>query len=128
MKLKAREKARKTAKTSQPLEAPSPAERTLDQTITTQFNTLLYSTLQNMLESAHTAQDFTFTSVSDVIRAALQAYQEGMPLTELVDKGPKKTLTLRLDNSLRDFYDTLPTRMKTRLLERAVRTFLKTKV
>ena len=93
MQLKAREKARKTVQLSQPVEASAPPEGALDQTITTQFNTLLYTTIRNMLESAHAAQDFTFTSVSDVIRAALQAYQEGMPLTELVEKGPKKTLT-----------------------------------
>ena len=128
MLLKAREKAKKKTQATRPAKAPAANEGTLSETITTQFNTLLYTTIQNMLESAHAAQDFTFTSVSDVIRASLQAYEGGMQLTELVEKGPKKTLTLRLDSSLRDFYDTLPNRMKTQILERSVRTFLKTKV
>src|SRR6266403_6237281 len=61
--------------------------------ITVRYGTLLCDTLQNMIRSSHTAQDFTYASVSDFIRAALNAYREGMTLTELDQSGPKCRLS-----------------------------------
>lgn len=86
---------------------------------------MLYNTIQNMLAASHTAQDFTYTSVADVMRAALGAYREGLSLTELEEKGEKVTTTIRVDRATKDFYSSLPGRMRTRILERAIRTFLK---
>ncbi len=93
--------------------------------ITIQCNTMLYNTIQNMLAASHTAQDFTYTSIADLIRAALAAYRDGMPLTELEEKGEKLTTTIRVDRAIKDFYSSLPDRMRVRLLERALRSFLK---
>ncbi len=81
--------------------------------------------MQNMLTSAHTAQDFTYVSVSDFIRAALQAYKDGMDLAELDQKGPKTATTIRVDPSLKKFYQSLPDRMRTKISERVIRTFIK---
>lgn len=78
-----------------------------------------------MLAASHAAQDFTHTSVADVIRAALGAYRGGMSLTELEEKGEKLTTTVRVDRVTKDFYSSLPGRMRTRILERAIRSFLK---
>jgi len=78
-----------------------------------------------MLAASHTAQDFTYTSIADLIRAALAAYRDGMPLTELEEKGEKLTTTIRVDRAIKDFYSSLPDRMRVRLLERALRSFLK---
>jgi hypothetical protein len=78
-----------------------------------------------MMRSAHTAQDFTYTSIADYIRAALVAYKDGMVLTELDQHGPKMETSLRVDKELWLFYKTLPDRMRSKILERAIRTFMK---
>ncbi len=76
---------------SQPVELATPSpNNTYDHSITIQCNALLYNTLQNRLSAMHTGNDFTYTSVTDIIRAALKAYQEGMELTELEQPGKKK--------------------------------------
>jgi hypothetical protein len=85
----------------------------------------VYDTLQNMIRSSHTAQDFTYTSPADYIRAALRAYKDGMVLTELDQGGPKLETTLRVDRDLWLFYKSLPGRMRSKILERAIRTFMK---
>src|SRR6266481_3555819 len=72
--------------------------------ITVRYDTLLYDTLQNMIRSAHTAQDFTYTPLADFIRASLRAYKNGMVLTELDQNGPKLETSLRVDRDLSCFY------------------------
>jgi hypothetical protein len=93
--------------------------------ITVRYDTMLYDTLQNMIRSAHTAQDFTYPSLADFIRAALRAYKAGMVLTELDQKGPKTETSLRVDRELWLFYKSLPGRMRAKILERVIRTFMK---
>ena len=78
-----------------------------------------------MLSASHAAQDFTYTSAVDFIRSALQAYKDGMVLTELDQKGEKTALTIRTDPGLKSFYTSLPDRMRTKILERAIRTYMK---
>jgi hypothetical protein len=92
--------------------------------ITVRYDTLLYDTLQNMIRSAHTAQDFTYTSLADFIRAALRAYKDGMVLTELDQSGPKMETSLRVERDLWLFYKSLPGRMRSKILERVIRTFM----
>ena len=96
--------------------------------ITVRYGTLLYDTLQNMIRSSHTAQDFTYTSPADFIREALRAYKDGMVLNELDHNGPKLETKLRLDRELWLFYKALPGRMRSKILERAIRTFMKKQV
>jgi hypothetical protein len=93
--------------------------------ITVRYGTLLYDTLQNMIRSSHTAQDFTYGSPSDFVRAALKAYKDGMVLTELEQDGPKLETSLRVDRELWLFYKSLPTQMRGKILERVIRTFMK---
>jgi len=93
--------------------------------VTVRYGTLLYDTIQNMIRSSHTAQDFTYTSPADYIRAALRAYKDGMVLTELDQSGPKIETSLRVDRELWLFYKSLPGRMRSRILERVIRTFMK---
>jgi hypothetical protein len=88
-------------------------------------NTMLYNSIQNMLSAAHAAQDFTYTSAVDFIRSALQAYKDGMVLTELDQKGEKTALTIRTDSELKHFYTSLPDRLRSKILERAIRTYMK---
>jgi hypothetical protein len=89
------------------------------------LNALLYNTIQNMVTASHTAQDFTYASPADFIRAALLAYRDGQSLTELEGKGEKITTTIRVDRATKEFYASLPDRLRSKLLERAIRTFLK---
>ena len=131
MELKARKKiqlpqlpARVRRKSQEKPAKPDKAD-TYPHMITIRCNTMLYDTIQNMLTTAHTAQDFTYTSIADVLRAALGAYQQGMALTELEEKGEKLMTTIRVDRHTRDFYASLPERMRTKILERTIRTFLK---
>jgi hypothetical protein len=93
--------------------------------ITIRYGTLLCDTLQSMIRSSHTAQDFTYASVADFIRAALKAYKDGMVLTELDYKGPRIETSLRVDRDLSRFYKTLPAQMRPKILERVIRTFMK---
>ena len=106
---------------------PSPPKQNgaYDQSIYIRCNALLYNTIQNMIRASHAAMDFTYLSPTDFIRSALRASQEDMELTELEEAGDKIATTLRVDRSLKAFYQSWPRSLRTRLLERAIRTFLK---
>ncbi len=109
-------------------QSPKAESRSYSHPITIQCNTLLYTTMQNMVKAMHTANDFTYTSVTDVIRAAIKAYQEGMELTELDEKGKKKQTSIRIEENTYNFYKELPDQMRTKIIERAIRTFLKERI
>lgn len=89
-----------------------------------QINAILYDTIQNIISSSHTAQDFNHVSSADLIRKALIAYKDGMVLTKLDEKGEKINTSIRVDQSLKDFYSGLPDRMRSKLTERAIRTYI----
>jgi hypothetical protein len=128
MELKARQKATTQRNPAEPRQRrwePQKKPDSYPYLLTIRCNTFLYNTIQNMLNVAHTAQDFTHTSIADVIRAALGKYQQGMRLTEMDEPGEKLMTTVRVDRGTRDFYAALPARMRTKILERALRTFLK---
>ena len=96
-----------------------------EHSITIQCNALLYTTLQNTVKALHAGNDFTYTSVTDIIREALQAYQEGMELTEMEQLGKKKQTSIRVDTSLYKFYKSLPNQLRTKILEKAIRSYIK---
>ena len=124
-----KKEAEKTEKKTEPLkEEQSTNVRTkgaLSETIQVHYNSLHYTTLQNSIASQHSAGDFTYTSVSDLIRAGLKAYKEGMQLTEQSEKGNKVQISVRLDREMKSFFDSLPNQLKSKITERAVRTFVK---
>ena len=130
MDLKARKKKQPSPK-NQEDRTKSVPEKTEEKSanypysLSIQCNTLLYTTLQNWLSSAHAAQDFTYTSVADILRAALEAYRNGLDLTELERPGSCKQTTVRVTQEQYNFYKKLPNQMRRKILERAVRTFLK---
>ncbi len=129
MDLRAKKKKTKeptSQPTSSPIEIAKPESSTIyEHSITIQCNALLYNTLQNKIKALHTGNDFTYTSVTDLIRAALKAYQSGMELTELEQPGKKKQTSIRVDDSLYKFYKSLPNQLRTKILEKAIRTFIK---
>ncbi len=131
MELKARRKNATAVSTpraerniSQPTNLP-PKVGQFRYMIAIRCNAMLYNTIQNMITASHASQDFTYTSVTDFVRRALESYREGMVLTELEEKGEKMFTTMRVDHATRDFYRSLPDRMRVKILERAIRTFLK---
>ena len=132
MKLSVRNRKNPTqdiAEETYPAMSPKQEEKTIyskyNHSIYIRCNAMLYNTIQNMLLTSHTAQDFTYVSVADFIRAVLQAYSDGMPLTELEQKGEKISTTIRVDEKLKAFYQSLPDRLRCKLVERAIRTFMK---
>jgi predicted DNA-binding antitoxin AbrB/MazE fold protein len=97
-------------------------------TIPIRVNSSLYDTLQESLDSLNTLGDYSYTSIADIIRKSLVAYQEGMELTEIaLNSGDKITTSIRVDENVYKFHKKLPNRKKTEILERAVRTFIKEK-
>ena len=136
MELRAKNVSRKTQRKGRGPVAPAtatstvPAEASASRegshySITVRYDTFLHDTLQNMIRSSHTAQDFTYASLADFIRAALRAYKDGMVLTEVDQGGPKLETSLRVDRELWLFYKSLPGRMRAKILERVIRTFIK---
>ena len=113
-----------TPRTEKPQE-PVKTRGAHQEVILVRCNAPLYETIRNMISASHTAQDFTFTSVTDFIRSALEAYRDGMELTELDETGAKTTTTVRVDRATKQFHASLPDRLRSRLAERAIRTFLK---
>ncbi|MEM9447252.1 MAG: hypothetical protein AAGA75_01795 [Cyanobacteria bacterium P01_E01_bin.6] len=105
------------------VEQPS---KPLEHSIPIQCNTLLYTTLHNMVNASHAAGDFRYTSVADVVREAIRSHKEGMPLTELAEKGRKRPTSIRVDQELLSHYNSWPKRLRTQILERVIRSYLKT--
>ncbi len=102
-------------------------EKSKSSTLNFQINAILYNTIQNIISSLHTSQDFTYVSASDFIRKALLSYKDGMELTELDEKGDKINTSIRVDQDFKDFYSNLPDRMRSKLIERSIRTYIKNK-
>ena len=112
-------------KSAKPEPAPVSVPRAKTATLQIHYNTLHYITLQNSIAAQHNSGDFTYTSVSDLIRSALQAYKDGMQLTELDAKGDKTQVRVRVGRDLKTFFDSFPNQLKSKITERAVRTFVK---
>ena len=127
MKLNAKRKKEQPVQEVQvsPTEAPLDKGSEYPYSITIQCNILLYKTLQNMITSAHAAGDFTYASASDIIRAAIQAYKDGMQLTVLDEDGDKEYTSIRLTAEQHQFYKSLPNGLKRKLIERVIRSYLK---
>ena len=65
-----------------------------------------------------------YKSPAAYARTALRAYRDGMALTERDRNGEKVETSLRLDQELKEFWRTLPDQLRSRLLERAIRTYM----
>jgi hypothetical protein len=131
MKLKATKKQQskkpKTKNSPAPALVETKPEKNKSSTLNFQINAILYNTIQNIISSLHTSQDFTYVSSSDFIRKALLSYKDGMGLTELDEKGDKINTSIRVDQDFKDFYSNLPDRMRSKLIERSIRTYIKNK-
>lgn len=88
------------------------------------INIHLFDTLQNAVNSAISGGNYRYGSAADFMREALKDYAETKQLLLNVEKGVRKLMSLRLDENLKNFWDSLPNRQKPNILERAIRTKL----
>ena len=102
-----------------------------DCTISLRVNTLQYNTLHNYLLATHNVSDYTFSSISDILRHILTKIEEnGIPLTKEINE--KKTeyneIVLRVTEQQKQFWSTLPHRSKRKIMEKAISAFTKDKI
>jgi hypothetical protein len=84
----------------------------------------LFDGIQNAVESAIFGGDYSIESASHFIREAMREHAAGVPLKVAHENGSKKSLSIRIDEQLKSFWDKLPKRHRNNILERAVRTKL----
>lgn len=86
---------------------------------------LLFATVKNAVVSANNGGDYTFSSASEFIREALREHGQGKKLTHVAEDGSRdKTLTLRIDEEIKEYYHSWPKWKRPELVERAVLTKL----
>lgn len=96
-----------------------------NKTITWRCSEFLIEKAKNSLISRQNSGDYSITNFSDLIRQSLIAYQQGMPLTNQRQHGEKtKEISVRLDNNLYNFYNTLPKGSRVAILERVLASYL----
>jgi hypothetical protein len=84
----------------------------------------LFASIHNAVESAIFGGDYSIESASHFIREALKDHAAGAPLKVAHENGVKKSLSIRIDEKLKCFWNTLPKRHRNNILERAIRTKL----
>jgi len=95
-------------------------DRTVSKKITFRCDTFLLEKIKNTLASQQLAGNYQYPNLSAFIRAALQAYQEKMPLAYQRENNPKKEISFRLAGGLLIFYESLLEQTKSLILERAL--------
>ncbi len=91
--------------------------------ITFRCDTFLIEKIKNMIASQHLAGNYHYPNLSYFFRSAFHAYQHGMALTYQRQNNPRKEISFRLTDDLFNFYNTLPPRSKTVILERVLGSF-----
>src|SRR5439155_19297700 len=86
----------------------------------------LIEKIKNNLVSQHLAGNYQYPNLSYFFRSALHAYQTGMTLTYQRQNNPRKEISFRLTEELFNFYNSLPPRSKTAILERALGSYYQT--
>ncbi|MGH7249406.1 MAG: hypothetical protein ACREGC_00345, partial [Minisyncoccia bacterium] len=88
------------------------------------INANLFDSIHNAVESAIFGGDYSIESASHFIREALREHANGATLKVAHENGIKKSLSIRIDQGLKGFWETLPKRHRNNILERAIRTKL----
>jgi len=96
--------------------------------ITFALNADLCQQAENILESQWTQFDYTYKSLSELIRRSLEAYQEGeieINLNERDKHAPKREVSVRFFNTdLLNYYYSLPYSQRTAIIEESLREYL----
>jgi len=105
-----------------------PVKTTCTARITFALNANLCQQAQNWLNSRWTQQDYTYSSLSELIRKSLTAYREGeieINLTERDKHALKREITIRFINAdLLNYYYSLPYRQRTAIIEESLVAYL----
>ena len=94
-----------------------------DCVVALRINALLYNTLQNYLSAMHNVSDYTFTSVSDILRHILSQIQHGESQNKGVMRFDDKRyvdVTIRVTEQQKIFWSSLPNRLKRTIMEKAI--------
>lgn len=96
--------------------------------ITFALNADLCQQAENALEAQWTQLDYTYKSLSELIRKSLQAYQEEEIEINLIERdkhAPKREISVRFFNTdLLNFYYSLPYSQRTGVIEESLREYL----
>lgn len=96
--------------------------------ISLRINTLLYDTLRNYLLSAHNISDYTFNSISDMLRHILEQLEDNKLRSDGVKKDDNPNyieITIRVNQKQKEFWASLPDRNKRKILEKGIVSFSK---
>lgn len=89
--------------------------------ITFRCDTFLLDKIKNSLASQHLAGNYEYPNLSYFFRSALHAYQHGTPLTYQRElNNPRKEVSFRITEDLLSFYNALPLRARTEIMERCL--------
>lgn len=86
----------------------------------------LLAKASNIINSFWTINDYRFTSLSHLIREALKALKnkEIEPASQRSISSPKRNITLFFDDELYIFYNSLPNRKRTEIIEKTLISYL----
>lgn len=88
-----------------------------------QINISLRQTIEEMVEAAHAAGDYTYISVSAFYREALRDHMKDPTLLAQARKGEKKKRTsMRVDDELFAYWQTFPVGKRSEMFERILLT------
>lgn len=91
------------------------------------LNTTLHNTIHNYLEAMHSAGDYSYSSMADILRKVLSSMEDNSLKYNII-KAPISDeyieLTLRCTDSQKQFWKSLPSGNKVRILEKAIIAFL----
>ena len=96
--------------------------------ISLRINTLLYDTLHNYLVSAHNVSDYTFNSISDMLRHILEQLEDNKLRGDGTTKDDNPNyieITIRVNQKQKEFWAKLPDRNKRKILEKGIVSFSK---
>lgn len=91
--------------------------------IQARINLDLFETISNVIRSAITAADFRYGSISDFVRESLESYRkkELSLAPPEYQSGPKRAITLQVNRETKTFWESLPNRYKSHILNRLLR-------
>jgi hypothetical protein len=105
--------------------------KTKSHIISLRINTLLYNTLHNYLVASHNVSDYTFSSISDILRHILtQIEKNGFSTDETIsDQDSEYTETIvRVTKEQKQVWQNLPNRNRRKIMEKAIIAFSKQKL
>ena len=97
--------------------------------IAVRINTILYSTIQHYLSSMHSSGDYTYSSISNLLREViLKIEREGLP-NNCIPLGTGQVeyneMILRVSVVQKQFWQSLPKGSRRKILEKAISSFIK---